>query len=324
MVGRFHLRLVGVLALLLLAAAPAGARAPSSFSSLTIGPIRAENHYSLRVEALACNAKHPSVEVIFMKTFRGGSEAHSYAANTTQHCHVAADVSTASLSLRLGGGMANIDLTFRKKGPARHGRLGPGCTGTRPLMQTGVVTGTLQVAIDSTFFGRIRVHRVRASITRFSTNIKCKPQPPSRGPLALFAQFGRLRSGSFLGAFRAPGIGRGLSVTTTTTQRSHGVTASHSIALSGKGLVFAASGNLDSAHIDAPGGLIQGDLRFTAKPGSKGANRMGTLSGTLRLHFDLIGTQTLKGSSATHVFLARGSGVSVFGGSGAFSGSFFG
>ena len=326
MVGRFHLSLVGVLALLLLAAPPAGARMPSSFYSLTIGPIRAENHYTLSVDALACNVKHPSVEVVFTKKFRGGSEAHSYASKTAQHCHVAADISTASVSLRLGGGMANIDLTFHKQGRAKHGRLGPGCTGTRPVMQAGVVTGTLQVAIESAFFGRIRLHRVRASITRFSTNLKCKPQPhpASRAPLSLFAQFGSLRSGSSLGAFRAPGIGRGLSVTTTTTQLSHGVTASHSIALGGKGLVFAASGNLDSAHIDAPGGLIQGDLRFTAKPGSKGPNRMGTLSGTLRLHFDLIGIQTFTGSSATHVFLARGGGVSVVGGSGGFSGSFFG
>jgi hypothetical protein len=324
MVGRFYLRMLAVLAPLLLLAAPAGASAARSVSFMTIGPIRVDNHYTLQIDAAACNGKHPSVQVVFDKTFRGGGESHNYSSTSRQQCHVAANASTASLKTRLGEGMANIDVTFHKKGRARHGVLAPGCTGTKPLTQPGVVTGRFQVSIDSAFFGRIRLHRVSASITRFSFNIHCKPQPSSHRALILFAQIGRPRSGSSLAAFRAPGVGAGLSVSTTSNQPSAGVTATHSISVGGRGFVFAAAGNLDSARIDAPSGPIQGHVRFEATPGSTGSNRSGTLSGTLKLHFDVIGARRLKVSGATHVLLARGAGVAVIGKSGSSSGSFTG
>lgn len=329
MVGRLHLRMVAVLAPLLLVAAPAGASAARSYSMMTIGPIRVHHDYSLVVEGGGCNGQHPSVEVLFIKELRGGFEAHGYAATSKQSCHLAPDASAGSLQLRLAEGTASIDVAFHKQGPAKRRSLPPPCSGAGALIQRGVVTGTFDVAIDGAFFGRIRLHRVSAKITR--DTITCNTQRSQHSPLELSASFGgsssssssssggggggfagsffgapstATTSASFLNALRFPAGRTELTVGTTVAQPS-GVSAFHSIELLGRRAVLAAAGNLDAAHIDSGSGPVQGHLRFQSARGCVGTIRRGTLSGDLKIHFDVIGTQTLMGPSARGAKLIR-------------------
>ena len=282
----------------LLLAAPAPALADGG-PLFTLGPIKVKHGYTLTVLGLSCGTKFAGGNVNFTKTGRGWIENHAYGGANNAKCQIARNLASGSLKFSLGRSVT-VNINFRKRGSAKRGTLPPGCTGTPPKVQGGTATGTVKVSISKSFFGKVSLGKVRASLSG-------KPSYTCNGTafqktIFMGAFQGTESNALVLSAGLPPKGPRTVSIFKSIAGRKR--FESHGLFLTGGSSLFSARSNLSSAKVNGAG-KVTGHLKFTATPGCKGNNRTGTLSGSLVAHFDVIGNQTLKQTKHTSASLSK-------------------
>ncbi|MFL5823512.1 MAG: hypothetical protein ACJ764_08740 [Solirubrobacteraceae bacterium] len=305
MLHRRFIRRATLLAATLVLAAPALASADGA-PLFTIGPVAVKHGYSVSAAGEGCGTPYTVGSISFGKTTRRWSQTHSYSA-TGGHkaqCHVSRDLSSGSMTFALGR-MATVDITFRKHGRIRKAPLPPGCTGPKPATAYGTATGTFTVKLLARFFGKVRLHSVKASITRLAYT--CRPTRAQKRTISLSASRGTEGSGLSLGASRPPG-GPSLVTIEQYGPFSRTIAATHFLTLTGGTSLFKARSNLDTARVAGSARPLRGRLKFTADPNCKGNVRTGTLAGSLRINFDTLPTQGLRAAPTTYQGISKGQG----------------
>jgi hypothetical protein len=271
-------------------AAPAAAPA-SGLRQFVVGPIPVGHGYSVLAYRDGC-ASRPSLSnppgsgdsgVEFIKSLPGGSEMHTYWGSPLS---ASCDFATGTFKLNLGR-LATIDVTFHPHGRTTKATLAEGCGRASPVLQTGTTTGAVRVDIDRSFFGRVDLHRTRGSIGTAEL-------PRCPGNIDLLAYFGSSQATPFLNAIASPAGTSWLTIESYATV-TRSVESSHTIDLTGTAALFDPAFDLSSATVNGPGGPVAGQLGFS----NPNHAYSGSLSGSLRVAFDVIGTKILEGSAAT-------------------------
>lgn len=309
MFSHFKLGRAALVVSLLFLAAPAVAAADGG-PALLIGPVKVHHRYVLSSTGNGCGTKYAFADLAFTKTITSGDEAHTFGdTNSKPTCHIAGNLSSGSLKFDLPGGLAKIDVTFHKKGAKKHEPVPKGCTG-KDLVQPGIATGTFDEKVDGSFFGKVHLTKVPAEISDAAETCSAKA---SAGFRSLFGSWYLAGANDNLDVFRPKKGAPTLSAYIGTPAMSNGMYANHSLTISGGNSLFQLASNLGSATIKAPGGSVTGSLKFTATSAASTScgvtSRNGTLSGKLAFHFDLIGTQVLRGAQASSASVSKDSGT---------------
>ncbi len=285
-------------------AAPAVA-APSTGSALFLASLRVRHGYQLHIDALNCGKHRSLVEINFAKHHPWAEEDHGVVP-VKSRCRAARGLSSASVSARLGKSGA-IRLVFHKRGRLRRHR-DPGCRGRGALIQSGTVTGTLRLAIDPKFFGRVSRVRLPATLEG-PIHERCPAPPGSSQTITLTAFTG----GAIIGALAQPN-GRSLVVIDALGKIGKHVLTVDSVGFTGGPGIFDVAPTLDSARVTGHAPAATGELTFTRDTACQGDPQGGggQLQGLLRLHFDTGRTVVLRGGTAD---LSVGNGTSCGGGS---------
>jgi hypothetical protein len=269
--------------------------------------LKAKHGYSLSVGDFTCAHKQSNLVIDYSKGKARASLFHSYVGPKSQ-CAATKNLSSASLSAKWAG-LVNIRLKLHAEGKAKRTKLNEkGCTGTGPLVQNAVATGTLDIAIDPSGLGRVKLHKVAAQLLELG-QVRCKSPGGGKGSvtgISLSAEFGT----TFLSASQ-PGHGaRDLFLTPTGKSLPGKVTGTTSVDLSGGSSLFKVRSNLSSATIHGVAPLVTGSLAFHSAPACAGSpnGRTGTFTGTLVLHDDVGGKQKLKGARASGGTLSKNGG----------------
>jgi hypothetical protein len=301
-VRRFVCALVAMVVTLMAAGEAVAATPPE----LTIA-LKAKHGYSLDVSDFSCARKESNLVVDYFKGKARASLSHSYSGPKSQ-CAATKKLSSGSLSAEWGG-LVNIKLKLHAKGKAKRTKLNEkGCTGKGPLVQNAVATGTFDIAINPSGLGRVKLHKVEAQLLE-QGKVHCKSTgggPGSVTGISLSAEFGT----AFLSANQPRQGARDVFLTTTGQSLPGKVTGTTSVDLSGGSSLFNVPSNLNSATIHGVAPLVTGSLAFHSDPACPGSpnGRTGTFTGTLVLHDDVGGNQTLKGSSASGGTLSKNGG----------------
>ncbi len=157
------------------------------------------------------------------------------------------------------------------------------------------MTGTLRLAIDPKFFGRISRVRLPATLER-SDGERCRASAGSSRTVTLIA-------GDISDAIEAIQQPNGRSLVAIDTLDGPLVTRvlmTDALSLFGGPALFSVSATLDSAHLGGRPPLATGGLTFTRDPACEGdpGGGAGQLQGSLTLHFDTRRTVTLHGGDA--------------------------
>lgn len=270
-------------------AAPAGA-APSLGPALFVGPVRVHHGYRLHLADFNC-VRHGSLAAVdFARDYPGVEEGH-IVAPAKSRCR-AHGLSSASLSAKLGK-FGAVALVFHKRGKIRR-QLDRGCTGKGAEIQRGTATGTLRLAIDPKFFGRISRVRLPAALEG-PIHERCRAPADSSRTITLTGFTG----GAIIGAIQHPS-GRSLVVIDALGRLGKQVLTTDSVEFAGGPSLFDVSPTLDSARLGGRAPIAKGELTFTrdaacqTDPHGGG----GQLQGLLRLHFDTGRTVVLRGGDA--------------------------
>jgi PKD repeat protein len=287
----------------LMAAGEAVAATPPE---LTIA-LKAKHGYSLDVGDFTCARKQSNLVISYFKGKARASLSHSYIGPKSQ-CAATKNLASASLSAKWAG-LVNIKLKLHAKGKAKRTKLNQkGCTGKGPLVQHAVATGTLDIAINPSGLGRVKLHKVAAQLLE-PGKVHCKSPGGGKGSItgiSLSAEFGT----TFLTASQPAHGTRDLFLTTTGKSLPGKVTGTTSVDLSAGSSLFNVRSNLSSATIHGIAPLVTGSLAFHSDPACPGSpnGRTGTFTGTLVLHDDVGGKQTLKGARASGGTLSKNGG----------------
>jgi hypothetical protein len=301
-VRRFVCALVASVVTLMAAGEAVAATPPE----LTIA-LKAKHGYSLDVGDLTCARKQSNLVIGYTKGKARASLSHSYTGPKSQ-CAATKNLSSATLSAKWAG-LVNIKLKLHAKGKAKRTKLNEkGCTGKGPRVQNVVATGTLDIAISPSGLGRVRLHKVAAQLTE-QGKVHCTSPGGGKGSItgiSLSAEFGT----TFLSASQPVHGARDLLLTTTGKPLPGKVTGTTSVDLSGRSSLFHVPSNLGSAAIHGVAPLVTGSLTFHSDPACPGSSngRTGTFTGTLVLHDDVGGNQTLKGARASRGTLSKNGG----------------
>jgi hypothetical protein len=303
MLHRLHIRRAGLVAATLLLSAPASALGDGG-PVFTVGPVQVQHGYAVSALGEGCNTRHATGSISFGKTTSNWSQTHSYSAagGKKPQCHFARSLAYGSMTFTLGR-MATVNITFRKQGQIKKSPLPPGCSGPKPETAFGIAHGTFAVGLLPRFFGKVRLHRVRASITKIAYT--CRPTSLDKKTIFLSASTGSQGRGLSLNASRLPG---GLSVVSMEKYGpfSKGISATHFLTITGGASLFKAQSNLDTARVAGSAKPLRGRLKFTASPACKGNTRTGTVAGSLKLNFDTLPAQTLSGGPTTYAGISKG------------------
>ena len=283
-------RVGAVLATIGAMAAPAAASS-STGPALFLAPLRVGHGYQLRIAELNC-AKHGSlVEIDFAKHHPWADEGHGVVP-VKSRCRAARGLSSASLSARLGR-LGAIRLVFHKHGRLRRHR-DPGCTGRGAQIQSGTVTGTLRLAIDPKFFGRVSRVRLAATLERLDGE-HCRTPATSPRLISLTGFTG----GAIIGALQRPD-GRSLVLIDALGKIGKDVLTVDSVEFTGGSGIFDVAPTLDSARVSGHAPTAEGGLTFTRDTACQGDPQGGggQLQGFLRLRFDTGRTVVLRGGNA--------------------------
>lgn len=271
--------------LLVVLAAPAAAAA-GGLREFLVGPIPVGHGYSVSAFRIGCGPNEVTNPVgfgdygiDFVKSIPGGTETHTYFADPTD---ATCDFTTGRFKLTLGT-WAMVEVTFHPHGSAWQGSRYPGCGGRRPLFQAGTATGTFRVDIDPFYFGSVNLHRIRASI-RTAGASPC-------ADVSMDADFGHGFGAAGLSAWASPEGHTWLEIQKDTNV-NRTIQSTHTMYLTGGTALFDPTPDLASATVNGPGGPVTGQLRYSSTSPTSA-----TLSGSLRVAFDVIGTTTLTGSA---------------------------
>jgi hypothetical protein len=288
---------------LVLAAAPSVALA-DGLPSFSIGPVAVNNGYTVTVFGSGCDTKYPGASVMFNKIRRGWSESHTYNPLKAS-CHLAKNLSSGSLSFTMPG-EATVNVTFSKRGSKKRSSLPPGCKGQHPMVQDGVVKGTFKIKISQAIFGTVSRHRAKAT-AETSPNYTCNPTRAYKRTVFLNVSEGSEESNLSLNASQPPHGPVSVSIYKSEYSRATG-SSSHGLTITGSRSLFTAVSSLASAQVNGSGKL-HGHLKFKATQACQNDARMGTISGSISVHFDVIGTETIKATKpAPYAALSRGQG----------------
>jgi hypothetical protein len=303
-VGRVGIALV--LAALAAALTAPGALAdggPPGSIGLAIGPIAAHNGFTLEIQAPVCRARSP-LNVTF---FRGRERQISYgygdastSTATAADCHAVA-LQRATISARWANALR---LSLHLVGLGRFVKVAepPFCKGNPGRAREVTLAGTLSVAIGPRLFGRIRLRRVRGTLSK-AGRLRCRP-PSSSSQVSLEATFAGGRG--FLSAFSGPHGSNTVIVSESIPGPVKNVPGFFDAYMTG-GALFSWAPNLSSAHIGAAPPITRGSLQFQASTGcTTSSAAAGTLTGTLTVANPLNGPLVLDGASAGSTFITRG------------------
>jgi PKD repeat protein len=299
-------RFVCVLMAMVVTLMAAGEAAAATPPELTIA-LKAKHGYSLDVGDFTCARRQSNLVISYFRGKARASLSHSYTGPKSQ-CAATKNLSSASLSAKWAG-LVNIKLRLRAKGKATRTKLNQkGCTGQGPLVQNAVATGTLEIAINPRGLGRVKLHKVAAHLLE-PGKVHCKSPGGGRRSItgiSLSAEFGT----TFLSATQPVHGTRDLFLTTTGKSLPGKVTGTTSVDLSGGSSLFDVRSNLSTATIHGVAPLVTGALAFHSDPACSGSpnGRTGTFTGTLVLHDDVGGNQTLKGARASGGTLSKNGG----------------
>jgi PKD domain len=284
----------------------AGEAVAATTPELTI-ELRAKHGYSLDVSDVTCARQQSNLVIGYTKGKARASLSHSYSGPRSR-CAATKSLSSATLSAKWAG-LVNIKLKLHAKGKAKRTKLNQtGCTGKGPWVQNAVATGTLDIAISPRGLGRVKLHKVAAQLLE-QGKVHCKSPGGGKGSItgiSLSAEFGT----TLLTASQPVHGTRDLSLTTTGKSLPGQVRGTTSVDLSGGRSLFNVPSNLGSAAIHGVAPLVTGSLAFHSDPVCPGSpnGRTGTFTGTLVLHDDVGGNQTLKGASASAGTLSKNGG----------------
>jgi hypothetical protein len=308
-------RFVWVLVAIVVTLMAAGEAIAATPPELTIA-LKAKHGYSLNVGDFTCARKQSNLVISYFKGKARASLTHSYSGPKSQ-CAATKNLSSASLSAKWAG-LVNIKLKLHARGKARRTKLNQkGCTGQGPLVQHAVATGRLDIAINPRGLGRVKLHQVAAQLLK-PGKVHCKSPGGGQGSLtgiSLSAEFGT----TFLTASQPAHGTRDLFLTTTGKSLPGKVRGTTSVVLSGGTSLFNVRSNLSAATIHGIAPLVTGSLAFHSNPACPGSpnGRTGTFTGTLVLHDDVGGKQTLTGARASGGTLSKnGASTGTCGGGG--------
>jgi hypothetical protein len=267
----------------------APARAADSYR-LHAGPLSVRG-YAMTLDVARFQGS-ATLDVTFTRKTADVTQSHDYA--FTRHVRL-----TAPRGLRTGrlradlGALGTVDLRFRRTGAIHLTKQLKGCGGPKPRRRLGRVTGTFRLAADSTFFGTVGAHRLRAAETRIPSGVHCAGALSPPGTLTLDA-------GDERAAFEAQQAAGGRSLQTLTVTTSRPAVTHTLVALGPPG---SFTGSHDSATVTGATPAFSGSLSYTATlhlTQPAGATQ-GTTTGDLTGNFDSIGPQPVPPDTAALV-----------------------
>jgi hypothetical protein len=293
MLHRVHLGRAALIGATLCLVVPSVALADGG-PEFVVGPVKVKHGYSATVNGSSCGTKYAGGTVTFTKAGKGWTESHSYGGSNSATCQIADDLSSGTLKFSFKG--VTVNIKFRKKGHAKTGPLGFGCSGKT---QPGIARGTVKVRIGKAFFGRVTTTRVKASVTKVN---KCTPPAGYKKTANLSVFEGSETNNESLIATAPPNGPHTVNIFRSIV--SKGSFQSHSLTLAGGSSLFSVKHDLSSAKVNGAS-KASGHLKFVATPSCKGNNRTGKVSGSLVVHFDLIGKVKLSQTKTTTSELSR-------------------
>ncbi|HEY1523318.1 MAG TPA: hypothetical protein VGF70_09940 [Solirubrobacteraceae bacterium] len=267
--------------------------------AFTVGPVKVKHGYTATADGFSCGTKFAGGAVSFTKMGKGWTETHSFGGANNATCQIAGNLASGTLKYKFNG--VTVSVKFRKKGQAQTGTVPAGCSGPKPKTQPGIATGTVKISISKSFFGSVRVSRVKASVTKVAYT--CSGEPNSLKKTAFLNAFeGSESNATILSASQPPTGVRTVSIIKSVSGAN--MSSSHILTLTGGSSLFSVKSDLSSAKVNGTGKL-GGHLTFNATPSCKGTNRTGTLSGSLTAKLDLIGRLTIKENKQQPPTLSR-------------------
>ncbi len=258
---------------------------------LFVGPLKVRHHYSLTLAVANCSGA--SVSATFTRSFRHGQEIHSFSATRGVRCHLAGNLSTASLRFAIGK-LAKGTLQFHPRGRRRHLKPAAGCSGSGTTIQNGSFSGT---GAGGDPAGLLRAREATAGGGPAGED---RSELLGGRPAALRWCSPRSFLQASLFATAPPSGPRSLELEFHPAKLGKTVSVIHTVELSG-GSVFSVASTLASAHVGGVAPVVTGGLTFAANPACPGQpnGRTGAMTGTLEVHLDVGGTVALADPAAT-------------------------
>jgi hypothetical protein len=221
------------------------------------------------------------------------SHMYSFASGAT------VKVKGAKVSLKADlGAYGAISLKAKKLGKARKGVVPRGCTGSTGKSRSGTLSGSFELAADTTYFQTIATRKLKAQVLK-GGKLECGATPggsPTARPATLSAN---LETPAGMLMFTATRDAGGAVTQQAMRMDDEATTAPgsimHMITAPGGAAAFSPAADLLSATGSAITPFFSGAFTFSGE--NLGSMGMGTLTGDLAAKFDSIGTQQIAAGS---------------------------